>query len=567
MRLRLITILLLLVSLLAAAFFQARVADSRPPRLTPDTPADSFTASSVRAGLPSASATLALSERQDESPVFDDRTEENDFIATFVPGGVRGRVLVEGGEPVGDVFVALCTGKPDEPWNVEQVDVGRTDAAGSFEFDPRDGSAADFLMAGAEGFELAFVTLTHENENALEVLLRRPEATTVLEGLVTTSSGQPVEAFTMHVRTNEAFASSLTSIEAFADESGAFRLPLAIPNLTETSVLVRVQAQDCRTFERALVLRSGQHLTGLHWVLEPGERVSGRIVDVAGVAASGARVHPCLSGGRHLPEVFASDDSGEFATTNLELQPVVALWVEAPGCAPRWIRSDDTSGTWEDLDIVLERGALIFGSVQDARGFPRIGCRVQVWTDGPNDWRRAFRPLWSREVLTDESGLYEISNVPLGDLRIGRVGTSDDGSTTRDQVRSIRLETASATRHDIRVPAGATVRGRVQLPFSVDASWIAVELNSMALDAATPIATWSGLDSSAFVFAGIPVEDAGRTAMRLTIALSPDHFVERVVELHPGDVDLGCFEFTLESMAEFNRETRISSTALQRAAH
>lgn len=152
-------------------------------------------------------------------------------------------------------------------------------------------------------------------------------------------------------------------------------------------------------------------------VLQPGGRITGRVVDPDGTPVAGAQIYTLRdgqSGGcviNDRPCDWDEDSTTSDAEGRFVLEPLLAatytLRVHAPDLLPGDVE-DVHAGpaeTIEGLQITLQRGELLSGTVTGPGGTPVAGAAVSV-----ADW-------WSQGV-TGADGRYRLTAIPQGSWSI-----------------------------------------------------------------------------------------------------------------------------------------------------
>lgn len=149
---------------------------------------------------------------------------------------------------------------------------------------------------------------------------------------------------------------------------------------------------------------------------------------------------------RPLPFALRSDEQGGFATDQVGAGSVL-VQVRAETLAPWTQRLWIGAGESLELDVTLERGATLRGTVSHADGTPAEGANVRIGSYG------SFASFRGR---CDESGGYLIHGLPEG--------THEVSASKRDRGKaegSLAVELGVANRWDVTLNEGTTVRGLV----------------------------------------------------------------------------------------------------------
>lgn len=156
-------------------------------------------------------------------------------------------------------------------------------------------------------------------------------------------------------------------------------------------------------------------------VLAPASRLEGRIVDADGAPVAGAAVlatvdHAAVSrggaafAGRRTLGSARSDDDGHFVVRGVE--PCrMRLQALAPGFLPVATDVEVTEGeVLADLELVLDRGAAVEGTVRDADGLPVAGAQVAAVVDSGDLASRLQTPV----AVADADGRYRLTGLAPG---------------------------------------------------------------------------------------------------------------------------------------------------------
>ncbi|MCP3962820.1 MAG: carboxypeptidase regulatory-like domain-containing protein [bacterium] len=196
-------------------------------------------------------------------------------------------------------------------------------------------------------------------------------------------------------------------------------------------------------------------------VLRRAARISGRVVDARRGPIVGANVWTSsdepIMGGMMLPKSVKArtGEDGAFVLENVE-PGRVSVYVRAASFQ-RALRSGielSPGGERADLEIVLEPGAVVEGTVTDAEGRPVIRAVVSVRIDSPY-FTSSYRSSYG---TSDTTGHYRIDGVPLGKVMIH--AQHDDRQQTSKTVEIV----AGTQVVDLVFEAGFEVAGVVYGP-------------------------------------------------------------------------------------------------------
>jgi protocatechuate 3,4-dioxygenase beta subunit len=341
----------------------------------------------------------------------------------------------------------------------------------------------------------------------------------LLRGRVVDAAGAPIAGATVVYWPNDAtlpaYGLDLRSTAEALDvlprsvtnASGRFELPARHRNHAEhtrhyndpqviaISGDLAVRAHQCEDF-------TGGELDVGDLALEPGARLTGRIVDEAGRPVAGARVQPWNPAGRSLHGLVDKESDWAFCNPPNECIATTsgadgrfatgALWdgrtqlsISADGFLDEFRDKLPVKvGERNDLgDIVLARGTALAGLVRDAQGTPVADARVlafepsgfDFWAHQGQDADVLLNQLHEREhdegVRTDAAGRFLIGNRPptnhslfvdaagfeplrVGDLLPGR----GELSLTLIRAATLRLAVIDAATHELIAAAAARAR-------------------------------------------------------------------------------------------------------------
>lgn len=186
-------------------------------------------------------------------------------------------------------------------------------------------------------------------------------------------------------------------------------------------------------------------------VLRPAARVSGTVVDEDGSPVSGVSL--LLTRDSRVLGAATSDSVGRFAVEGVE-PATLALTAMAPGFLPS-VQSDldvPQGGELADLEVILERGAVLAGTVTAPSGEPAPRARITVSGGGAPG---SFAGLGLSQAAADEDGHYRLEGVAEGERSV-RV----EWNGLPPAARSVEVR-AGTNRLDVQLEGGAAVSGRV----------------------------------------------------------------------------------------------------------
>ncbi len=186
----------------------------------------------------------------------------------------------------------------------------------------------------------------------------------------------------------------------------------------------------------------------------------GRIIDPDDLPVSEARVRvwcvPSMNDGEfveHAPFVIATDVNGEFRASGLSSSGVEVL-VDARG-HPLWHGTTHLAeGEEHRIDVRLERGVTITGSVIDEKGRPVEGAKI----------RQVLESRWEHFVSictsTNADGTFRLDQIAPGTISLS--AEPDTKNTSFRPTVVLEGKPGAELRWDLRLMAGVTIRGRVE---------------------------------------------------------------------------------------------------------
>ena len=185
------------------------------------------------------------------------------------------------------------------------------------------------------------------------------------------------------------------------DASGRYRLVRVEPG----RYVVHFRHPHYRSFRAEVALQAEGEKREVNAVLEPGRRISGRVLDESGAPVPGAVV--TASNGER--GAATTDDEGRFMIGGLTDQPIYCL-ASAPGYATA-LRRDVAPGT-TDLEIRLFRAGKISGRLEGAP-LPRQFTLRLLHLD---EETRGYYP--KRTVMFGDDGEFSLENLPPGTYKL-----------------------------------------------------------------------------------------------------------------------------------------------------
>jgi len=372
---------------------------------------------------------------------------------------IEGRLLDDTGKPVrgANVSAVRQAVRPGDE-NIYLLPAV-TGADGAFRiFGLREGSYAVTVKrqrGGNPGTQVRVAEVrAGETASIGDVTLDAP-ATCRLVGSALGADGRPLRTLTLRLIKRNGKGSSrnrpMHRLDLVTDATGAFRRDLTHDGSFDLEF--GDASGSALRRKNGVELVGGETLDVGRLVLVTEGVVHGRVLGAgkplrdATVRLHGAR--PVSREGTRPPREIKTDAKGKFSVSGLALTRFT-LMVEHADFAREVVLVDPAEPeTASDIEIELQRGGSVEGTVVDADGKP-VGRRalVQLYLrTGPDEYSRS--PYG--KSLTDQDGGFRIDGVPAGRYRAHAGG-------------SVRTATGSAVisgEYELRVRAGETTKARI----------------------------------------------------------------------------------------------------------
>ncbi len=306
------------------------------------------------------SATLAGStEAEGKTPPHE---AEGGFPPGYQGDGAFIGTVVTGGGPVPDALVGVWL--DDAPWLPPLPPVvTRTDAKGRFRIEGARTDISATLFAFKSGYAVSSVEKA-ESRVETELTLEKGAALFIV---TQRADGVPVGGAVVQIAAAELWPPR----EGVTDDRGELRIEGLVPG--EYEVFARQGALNVSK-EQPVTLEAQDSRT-VELVLSTGERTVFRVVDEAeGAALAGATVAVLSIGAPLVKQVALTGAEGR-AMFSLSPGGRYQAVVTAPG----FMQGSTVQVTAGDtLSVLLKRGVILSGVVQDLSGRPIQGARLQV---------------------------------------------------------------------------------------------------------------------------------------------------------------------------------------------
>ncbi len=386
------------------------------------------------------------------------------------------RVQSPSGKPLAKADVAVrvrlrVAGSPPRARAVHTYTVSAlTDAHGhaTIEGLPKDSVS---VSATADGWVDAPAETAHPKDGGVTITLRRGAR---VSGIVRqVPGGAPAEGAEVVLRSEKRPGSEAdppSELRARVDADGAFVLGPVVPG---SHTLDLVSTAHVLAEPLTLVLTEGEQRDGLLVTALRTSQLHGRVRGPDGKPRPDTTLS-LLWPGRSAPlgerrRTFEGvvDEEGRFALTGLRPGDGITLEASAPGVAQLVVGgiSLPAGEPASPIDVRLQRGASLAGTVLGPAGLPSTGTRVEAWRTADGTRRPSVAA-----TEADELGRFVLSGLPLSPVRLRLTPPEDaSGATTwvgpfiggaePNDVGEVRLENGWPLRVQVQhAPEGAFVQ-------------------------------------------------------------------------------------------------------------
>ncbi len=379
-----------------------------------------------------------------------------DLGTLFLEPGLRleGQVVDSNGEPVAEAWV----------WARDDNAMGMGSLIGADrrEADSRTGPDGRFVVDGlargnqqsvraeAEGYTRALLSgVEIPAEEPLRIVLERSAS---LSGVVTDSSGAPVEGARVMVRAEPGNVPITGSrfVNARSDEDGLF----TIDGVTPGRLSLRASAVGFQADERTgLEVVAGENLDDLRIVLEPGATVTGRVLDSLGNPLPETQVGIVRDETAVAFGGGTSDRTDADGVYRMQGVPPGERSVEAVHEGhQRQVRDLTVVAGENRLDFRLQAGVSVSGRVVDEGGVPVAGALVSAVLTGDHP---GLRPGGE---TTDGSGVFRLEGLSPGAYSLS---ARKDGFAVTTLEEPVEVASGPIQGIEIVLNRGAVVTGRL----------------------------------------------------------------------------------------------------------
>ena len=356
------------------------------------------------------------------------------LVTTLKPAvAVRGRVETPAGDGVSGAELSL-EGLDASPFR-QPAQWAVSDADGYFEIE--DVPAGRFhLAASADGWRPSPARpLTVDLGQPPRGIVLVVERGAAIRGLVTSEDGQPVA---------EAIV-SLGTLSTRSDAEGGYQLT----GLEAGEQHLLVEHQAFQTASRDLVLTLDDQEED--FVLRPGKRIAGRVVDSDGLPVARARLAMAPSDPSEQRRYQASSqDDGTFSWPGVA-DGHYQLAVQKPGFtrAQQTIELEESSDSMDDVEIVLRRGTTLSGQL--------LGLPLEQLADSAVVL--SYEDGTERTLAPDFEGRFEARDLRPGGWRL----TANAGGGRRQASASLVIQSGDVHRERNLEFHGLHVTARVRV--------------------------------------------------------------------------------------------------------
>lgn len=453
---------------------------------------------------------------------------------------VRGKIVDASGWGIADARIHLL----DE----NSAALGKTigEDSGEFSF-PGIKPAGQILVAEAPGFSEAKLQLA--NSNPVTIVLSPRTETILISGTVSLQNGSHPESFQVQVSFQKRGATISGPSQSFREPSGFFQMAAPFDRQPGQQLSISVISPGFRPVMKGpFAASSGTNIEGLEITLTaPSKKVAGAVYSENGAPIEGAVVIPYNDlGGEE--ERLTTNAQGYFELLSSR-RLVKALVVLKEGFAKKRFRGEGLNAGegWENLTLVLEKGGMLYGIVVDERSQPVPDTTIQARSKPEPG--QAFSD-WSASSKTNAQGYYQISDVPAGQIVVGRLTTNKKSAAKNLQdLRQFSFSAKGTLQEDFMILQDAVVRGKIRFPESPTlACWVELRQGGDG-DSGIRLASSHCDQNEEF-----QLDCYSGSSYVLRIFIGADNYIDKDIHVQGNSLDLGELRLDQKDFREaFNR--------------
>jgi RNA polymerase sigma-70 factor (ECF subfamily) len=314
------------------------------------------------------------------------------------------------GSPAAGVTVQVVPKEEHQP--DQHAEYARTNENGRFTILRIHVGRAEVILDRVLRFERATVLTVGRGRNFGKVVALELRN---VGGRVLDADGKPVRQGTVWALNDEVLGSGLPVAQTAED--GTFHIRAIHPRLSIFATAPNLGSSEAVKVDSLSSGADGQATAELHLIGEDST-LEGVVTDAAGAPVAGARVWTrsvsSVRGGDFVhwpPTLIQTDADGKFSVFGVH-EPGPKVLVDAAGFAAWSGFQKVEAGKTAHLDVKLERGFTVDGTVKNEDGTPSSGSSVaQQFELGMT----AFPPASTR---TDAEGRYSLEHLAAGEITL-----------------------------------------------------------------------------------------------------------------------------------------------------
>ncbi len=370
---------------------------------------------------------------------------------------LRGKVVNEEDEPLVDIFVHAVTYKTGG----ELVGSGTTRTDDKGEFLVPDAPFGDEIQFQLQGDGYAHTIIRHQLDIERYYVLTMKSCGTI-QGVVVDQNQQPVAGAKVYPIRVWSHGSTypLTMNTVMTDSDGSFELkdldPMEYKLCTQAEGFTRKEGPN-------VVLHKGETADSVVVELEPGEELSGIVVDHFGQPVTDAliSIHSYVANrqgsgysssfrAQEFPEAARSDGEGKFVVTDFPPSGDILI-VQHDQFAPGMFEVTPSMLGQPPMNYSLSPGGVVEGTVFDSDNHPMSNAQIQIQNYPEN--------LFRYQEITDQNGEYRIEH--LSPMSYMVLKSDPNGDHNSIEYKTIMVEEGQTVRADFGSGEGTTIHGVV----------------------------------------------------------------------------------------------------------